>query len=286
MRGTARPSGYGREPRGGSQHHKRAQSEIAPPHPEPPPARRLFVERRPPLTEGPGRCHSVCCRGSACCLERRVVAEDPLLQPLQRRARLDPELLHEHLPCLLVGIERLRLALGAVEGEHQLRAQPFPQRVFTDEHLQLAQHLIVPPERKIAVDPIHQRRQPQLVELCHLLTPVRLEQESGESGAAPERHQQALPLSEPDWKLPRVDARSTLYPVRTSRLPRPARVAAWLVRSNRRHRRPPPSTARSGPTPAVTRQSGCRPAPVGSCRRSSTSCATSRRTAASVSTPS
>ncbi len=93
-------------------------------------------------------------------LECRILDQDPLLQSLQRRARLDSELLHEHVPCLLVRLERLRLAVGAVEGKYQLGAKTLSQRVFTDEHVQLAEHVFVPPERKIAVDPVHQRRQP------------------------------------------------------------------------------------------------------------------------------
>ena len=102
-------------------------------------------------------------------------------------AGLDSELLHEHLPCLLVGLEGLCLPAGAVEGEHLLGAKTLPQRVFTDQHLQLAERVLVPPERKIAIDPIHQRRQPQLVELRHLVAPVRFEQQPGEGRAAPER---------------------------------------------------------------------------------------------------
>ena len=66
--------------------------------------------------------------------------------------------------------------------------------MFADEHVQLAEHVLVPPEREIAVDPVHQRRQPQLVELCHLVTPVRLEQQPGEGRAAPERERFAQEL--------------------------------------------------------------------------------------------
>ena len=120
-------------------------------------------------------------------LECRILGQDPLLQSLQWGARLDSQLLHEHLPCLLVRVERLRLPVGAVEGKHQLGAKTLSQRVFTDQHLQLAERVLVPPERKIAIDPIHQRRQPQLVKLRHLVAPVRFEQQPGEGRAAPER---------------------------------------------------------------------------------------------------
>ena len=101
-----------------------------------------------------------------------------MLKPLQRGAGLDPELLDKRLACLLVRLEGLCLAVGTVEGEHLLGAQALPQPVFADEHLQLAQHFLVAAEREVAVDPVHQRRQPELVELGDLVTPVRLEQQT------------------------------------------------------------------------------------------------------------
>jgi hypothetical protein len=126
--------------------------------------------------------------------QRRILNQDPFLQPLQRWARLDAELLHKQLPCLLVRLERLRLALGPVESEDQLGTQPLQQRVLTDEHAQLAKHLVVTSERKVAVDPVHQRRQPQLVELRHLLSSVRLEQQARQSRASPQRKRLAQEL--------------------------------------------------------------------------------------------
>ena len=66
------------------------------------------------------------CRGSArprrCEVESRVLSEDRLLELLEGRARLDPELVDEQPPGLAVDLERLGLATGAVEREHELRA--------------------------------------------------------------------------------------------------------------------------------------------------------------------
>ena len=45
----------------------------------------------------------------------------------------------------------------------------------------------MPAEREVAVDPVHQRRQPQLVELRDLVSSARLELQPGERRAAPER---------------------------------------------------------------------------------------------------
>jgi hypothetical protein len=58
--------------------------------------------------------------------------------------------------------------------------------VFSDEHVQLAQHLFMATEGEVAVDPVHQRRQPELVELGDLFTAVRFEQQTREGGTAPE----------------------------------------------------------------------------------------------------
>src|SRR5262249_7335314 len=61
------------------------------------------------------------------------------------------------------------------------------QRVLTYEQIQLAENLLVASERKVAIDPVHQRHESQLVELRDLVASARLELEAGERGAAPER---------------------------------------------------------------------------------------------------
>ena len=104
------------------------------------------------------------------------MSQDCLLEPLQGLAGLDPELVDQVVPRLLVGVEGVRLPVGAVEGEHLLGAQALPEWVFADEHVQLAEHLLMAAEREVAVDPVHQRRQPELVELEDLFTAVRFEQ--------------------------------------------------------------------------------------------------------------
>src|SRR6476659_399538 len=49
-------------------------------------------------------------------------------------------------------------------------------------------------ERKVAVDPVHQRRQPELVELGDLFTAVRFEQQTREGRSAPEAERLAQEL--------------------------------------------------------------------------------------------
>ncbi len=62
-----------------------------------------------------------------------VLAQDRLLELLQRRARVDPELVHERPARVLVGVERLGLPPGAVERQHLLPAQALSQRVLPHE---------------------------------------------------------------------------------------------------------------------------------------------------------
>src|SRR3954467_7461161 len=52
--------------------------------------------------------------------ERRVLAQNARLELAQSAAGLDPELLDQHPPGLLVALERVGLAVTAVEGQHEL----------------------------------------------------------------------------------------------------------------------------------------------------------------------
>ena len=60
----------------------------------------------------------------------RVMSQDRRLQPLQPRPRLDPQLLGQHPPSLPEGLQRLRLAAAAIQGQHQLPPQPLPERML------------------------------------------------------------------------------------------------------------------------------------------------------------
>ena len=65
------------------------------------------------------------CRGR----ERRVLREHSLLETLELRARLHPELLDQLAPEVAVDVERLLLAPRPVEGEHELRARALAKRM-------------------------------------------------------------------------------------------------------------------------------------------------------------
>ena len=92
-------------------------------------------------------------------LQGGVVREDASLESLQGFAGLDAEVVDQRLACLLVGVEGLGLAVGAVKREHLLGAEPFSERVLADEPVELADQLLVAADCKVAVDAVHERGQ-------------------------------------------------------------------------------------------------------------------------------
>jgi len=80
--------------------------------------------------------------------DRRVVRKDRLLDAPELRSRLEAKLVGEHAPCLLEGLERVRLSPAAVERQHQLAPQPLPERVVRDRGTQGRDELAVLSERE------------------------------------------------------------------------------------------------------------------------------------------
>ena len=58
-------------------------------------------------------------------VQRRVLAQDRLVQAPKLGARLDPDLLDQRAPGVPIGLQRLRLAPAPIQREHPLRVQPF-----------------------------------------------------------------------------------------------------------------------------------------------------------------
>ena len=75
----------------------------------------------------------------------------------------------------------------AIEGKHQLSAQPLPKRVLGDKRFQLADELLVAAEREVGVDAIGERGEANFLESCDLCLCKGVEREIGERGSAPER---------------------------------------------------------------------------------------------------
>ena len=96
--------------------------------------------------------------------EPRVLPKDRPLQLLERRARIDPELVDERPARVLVGVQRLRLPTRPVERRHQIPAQAFAERMLGDEGLELRDQLVVAPQCEVGIDAELHCCQPDLLE--------------------------------------------------------------------------------------------------------------------------
>ena len=157
---------------------------------EPSRAGRRGVERRaqrgqllPPARRGVGRGDRVDGRR----VEPAVLREDGLLERPEARRRADPELLVELGPQRVVGGERLALAPGSVEREHQLAAQALAQRMARDQQLELADEVGGAAECEVGLDAVLERGELQLLQARALDARERLGGELGQRRAAPER---------------------------------------------------------------------------------------------------
>ena len=93
-----------------------------------------------------------------------ILAHDLTGELLEIRARLEPEIVVEPAPRLLVDVERLRVSSAAIEREHELRDEALAVRVLGDELLQLADRLLVAAERELGVEAELVRAEPELLE--------------------------------------------------------------------------------------------------------------------------
>ncbi len=123
-------------------------------------------------------------------VERGIVLQDRLLEPLQRVARVEAELVDQRDPRSLVGGERVGLAARPVERQDQQLPQALPQGMLPDQRLQLRHDLGRPAERKIRLQTQTERHEPQLLQTPDLVAGERLVLDIGQSRAPPE-HERA-----------------------------------------------------------------------------------------------
>ena len=94
-----------------------------------------------------------------------ILAQDRLLELAQGGARLEAELLDERAARVLVGRERVGLAAGAVEREHELAAQALVGTgAARRERLELGDEVGVAAELELGVDQVLPRREAELLE--------------------------------------------------------------------------------------------------------------------------
>jgi hypothetical protein len=83
-------------------------------------------------------------------------------------------------------VERLGLATGSIQGQHQLGLEPLPEGVRRDEVAQLADEIPAAADREICLNPVLERREPKLLEPRDRQLCEWLEGEIRKRGAAPE----------------------------------------------------------------------------------------------------
>ena len=120
-------------------------------------------------------------------IERRILEQNRLLEPLEGRARLEPDLVTQVGAGCLVGIECLGLPPGAVEGDHQLHAQGLAERMASHERLDGARELAVAAEPETRFHGVLGCFEPQILEPGDLDLRERLRRQVCERRPAPER---------------------------------------------------------------------------------------------------
>jgi hypothetical protein len=119
--------------------------------------------------------------------ELRVLRQYRLMQPLEVRTGVQPELLRQLAPAGLERRKRLRLSARPVEREHQLPEKPIAERVRAHEGLELGHELGSATQGKVRFQALLVSLQPSLLELVDRVQRERLVLEVGQRRAAPQR---------------------------------------------------------------------------------------------------
>ena len=96
--------------------------------------------------------------------QRRIVGEDPALQLLEGRGRLEAELLGQRRPVDLEGPEGVGVAPTAIEGDHELGPEGFSSRVLGGQGVQLRDELRRPAAGQLGVHQGLVRDHPELAD--------------------------------------------------------------------------------------------------------------------------
>ncbi len=125
--------------------------------------------------------------------QRAIVGEDRLLQALELRSGTQAELAIQRPDRVAVGVQRLALTPGSIQGEHELPAQALAQRLRRHEPLQLRHELGTAAHRQIGLDAILDRGRAQVLQARDLGRRERLEHHVGQRRPAPLRQRRAQP---------------------------------------------------------------------------------------------
>ena len=140
--------------------------------------------------------HEACHRGRQVALGRRPgfrrgheggsLEKDLLVQLLEFRARIDAQLVHQDAAAFLKDPQSLPLPSRPVQGQHQVAAQPLPQRIGGHERPQLSHEPGMPAEGQLRFRLHLDGADPLLLKPGDFLTGEALNRELRERRAAPQ----------------------------------------------------------------------------------------------------
>ena len=113
--------------------------------------------------------------------------QDGRLELSEALARLEPQLLDQHGPGVVVRLKRVCLAVAAVEGQHQLRVQALAEGVLRHQRLKLGDDRPMAALAEGLIDRELTRAHPELLEPADLGGGERLIGEVLKRRPAPER---------------------------------------------------------------------------------------------------
>ena len=135
--------------------------------------------------------------------EQWVALENPLVELDQRRARVESELVGEEATSSLVGLERVRLAAGAIQRQHQLPPDSLLERMLRGQALDFRHQLSRPAVREVGVDPLDDRLHALLLECSSPMPDGPLGGHVGQWVTAKERER----LAQQGWSTLRIGPR-------------------------------------------------------------------------------
>jgi hypothetical protein len=102
-----------------------------------------------------------------------ILSKDLALELPEGGAGIEPELVRKRLTAFLVDMECLGLPSGAIQGEHELGAEPLTQRVRYDHALELGYQLRVRAEVELGVESVLEGGEAQPLDARGLLRAKR-----------------------------------------------------------------------------------------------------------------
>jgi hypothetical protein len=123
------------------------------------------------------------------------VGENRSLQVAQLGAGVEPEVVDQPLRGVAVGGQRVGVATGAVEREHQLGHHPLAGGMLAHQRLKLTDHLAVAAEQQVCLNARLNRPQPKLLEHRDVRLRPRLVGHVGQRRSPPQRQRPAQQLS-------------------------------------------------------------------------------------------